>query len=84
MSDSNALAVRMKVEAARPDIRIITPLTSRSGRWELEIGEADTPSYSDFWTMIDHLAGKFADIGELADGARPAPVEAGQGSRAAK
>ena len=82
MSDNNALALRLKVEAAHPDIRIITPLTSSSGRWELEIGEADTASYSDFWTMIDHLAGKFADIGELADGARPDPAEAGQDSPA--
>jgi hypothetical protein len=81
MNDDSALAVRLKVEAAHPDIRIITPLTSRTGRWELEIGEADTTSYSDFWIMIDHLAGKFADIEALADGARP-PGEAGQDSPA--
>jgi hypothetical protein len=80
VSENNALAVRLKVEAEHPDIRIITPLASKSGRWELEIGEGDTASYSDFWTMIDHLAGKFADMGGLADDARPTPTEAGQDS----
>ena len=76
MSETNALAVRLKVEAAHPDIRIITPLASNSGRWELEIGEGDTTSYSDFWTMIDHLARTFADIEALADDARPTLAEA--------
>jgi hypothetical protein len=58
----NALAVREAVEATHPEIRITIPLVSKSGLWELEIGDSDRTSYSDFWMMVDYLVGLFGDI----------------------
>jgi hypothetical protein len=56
MSDQqNALAVREAIEAAHPEIMIKSPLTSRSGRWEL-ISDDGTTLYDDFWMMVDYLA----------------------------
>jgi hypothetical protein len=60
---ANALAAREAIEAAHPEITIVTPLTSRSGLWELSIDDDSTTEYSDFWMMIDHLAELFGDIG---------------------
>jgi hypothetical protein len=57
----NALKVRQAIEAAHPEVTITTPLTSRSGNWELSVGGEST-QYSNFWMMVDHLAAKFGDI----------------------
>jgi hypothetical protein len=38
-----------------PEIKIRSPLTSRSGMWEL-IGDDGTATYDDFWMMVDYLA----------------------------
>jgi hypothetical protein len=51
----NALAVREAIEAAHPEITIRSPLTSRSGQWEL-ISDDGTTTYDDFWIMADYLA----------------------------
>lgn len=62
MNDRNALEVRLAVEKAHPEIRIVTPLSSLSGQWELCIGDGDTAFFSDFWTMVDSVAGQFGDV----------------------
>jgi hypothetical protein len=60
MSDrQNALAAREAIEAAHPEIMIKSPLTSRSGMWEL-ISDNGTTMYDDFWMMADYLAGHYA------------------------
>ena len=46
-------------EAARAEIEIRTPETSRSGKWELSTGERDSTVYDNFWTMVDFLANKY-------------------------
>jgi hypothetical protein len=63
----NALAVREAIEAVHPEISITTPLTSRSGKWELVIDDS-TAQWDDFWLMIDHLADRFGDIDSGGEG----------------
>jgi hypothetical protein len=58
----SALAVRQAWENAHPEITIRPPITAPSRQWELET-PGGTTLYSDFWTMIDHLA---ALLGETA------------------
>lgn len=59
MSDrQNALAVREAIGAAHPEIMIKSPLTSRSGRWELMIDNGTT-IYDNFWMMVDYLAERY-------------------------
>jgi hypothetical protein len=50
-----ALTVRLAIEAAHPEIQITTPLTSKSGQWELT-AKGTTATFSDFWAMTGHLA----------------------------
>lgn len=44
---------------SQPEITITTPLTSRSGKWELSTGERDSTVYDNFWTMVDFLANRY-------------------------
>jgi hypothetical protein len=57
----SALAVRLAAEAAHPEIQITTPLTSRSGRWELTTDGDGCSAYSGFWEMVDALAERYGD-----------------------
>jgi hypothetical protein len=50
-----------------PEIMITTPLTSRSGVWELSTDGRSSATYEDFWMMADYLAAKFADPGPEED-----------------
>ncbi|MGH3248189.1 MAG: hypothetical protein ACRDOI_18595 [Trebonia sp.] len=63
----NALAVREAIEAEHHEIQIKSPLTSRSGKWELTLDGATTATYDDFWMMVDFLAARFDDIVPDAD-----------------
>jgi hypothetical protein len=65
MSKRNALEVRQKLEAAHPEITIKSPLSSKSGKWELEVGDADTTFFDSFWPMVDSLAGQYQDVEAL-------------------
>jgi hypothetical protein len=62
-------------EATRAEIEITTPLTSRSGKWEISTGERDSTVYDDFWMMVDFLAAKF---GEIESGAAADPTNGPQ------
>lgn len=58
IAQKNALAVREALEAGHPEIAIKSPLTSLSGRWELST-DGGTTTYSNFWLMVDFLAGRY-------------------------
>lgn len=61
MSERNALEVRKSIEAAHPEIKISSPLTSASRRWELAIA-GEIAVYSDFWAMVHALADRYPDV----------------------
>jgi len=50
-----ALQTRVDYEAAHPEVEITTPLTSRSGLWELST-EGSITTFSGVWAMLDFLA----------------------------
>lgn len=59
-------------EATCAEIEITTPLTSRSGKWELSTDGRSSGTYDDFWMMVDFLANKFGEIESAADNPRTA------------
>lgn len=61
MSERNALDVRKSIEQAHPEIKIYSPLTSASRRWELVIA-GETAAYDDFWAMVHALADRYPDV----------------------
>jgi hypothetical protein len=72
MTGKTALDVRKAIEQAHPEIHIVTPLSSASGKWELAVGEGDTALFDDFWAMVDVLAGQFQDVAALLAESRSA------------
>lgn len=54
----NALQARKATGTGHPEIAISSPLTSPSGRWELDI-EGGTTQYGNFWMMVDYLADRY-------------------------
>jgi hypothetical protein len=61
MSKRNALEIRQKLEAAHPDIKIKSPLSSASHHWELVIA-GETAVFDDFWAMAHSLADRYPDV----------------------
>jgi hypothetical protein len=53
-----ALQVRIAYESAHPEIAITSPLTSRSGQWELTTADG-TATFSAVQSMLDFLATRF-------------------------
>jgi hypothetical protein len=53
-----ALQARIAYEAAHPEIAITSPLTSRSGHWELTTTDG-TDTFSAVQAMLDFLAARF-------------------------
>lgn len=53
-----ALQARIEYESAHPEIGIMSPLTSRSGEWEVSTAEG-THGFSEVWAMLDFLASLF-------------------------
>ena len=53
-----ALQARVAYESAHPEIAITSPLTSRSGRWELSSPDG-TATFGEVQSMLDFLAAVF-------------------------
>lgn len=54
MRQASALQRRVAYEDAHPEIAITSPLTSRSGLWELS-ADGETSAFSGVWAMLDFL-----------------------------